>query len=39
MIGTIFWVVLASALLTPLLFRALDKLIRLIGHEPGKEEQ
>ena len=35
-IATIFWVVLASGVLTPLLFRVLDKLIRLIGHEPGK---
>ncbi len=35
-ISTIFWVVLASAVLTPLLFRMLDRLVRLIGHEPGK---
>jgi rod shape-determining protein MreD len=34
----IFWVVLASAVLTPLLFRVLDGLIRLMGHEPGKVE-
>ena len=38
MVGTIFWVVLASALLTPLLFRVIDRLFRLIGHEPGKVE-
>jgi len=35
---TVFWVVVTSALLTPLLFRLLDRLIRLIGHEPGKLE-
>ncbi|MSR64655.1 MAG: rod shape-determining protein MreD [Verrucomicrobiae bacterium] len=35
-VATIFWVVLASGVLTPLLFLVLDRLIRLIGHKPGK---
>jgi rod shape-determining protein MreD len=38
MIATIFWVLLSSAILTPLVFRLMDKLIRLMGHEPGREE-
>lgn len=37
-IATIFWVVLASAVLTPFLFRGLNRTLRLMGHEPGKEE-
>ncbi len=38
-IATIFWVVLASGCLTPALFRLLDGIIRLMGHEPGKVDQ
>jgi rod shape-determining protein MreD len=37
-IATVFWVVLGSAVVTPLLFRVLDGLIRWMGHEPGKVE-
>jgi rod shape-determining protein MreD len=37
-VATIFWVVLTSAVFTPLLFRALDRLFRLMGHKPGKME-
>lgn len=34
----VFWVVLSSAVLTPLLFRALDRLLHCLGHPPGRFE-
>lgn len=37
-LATVFWIVVTSAALTPLLFGVLDRLIRLMGHEPGKVE-